>query len=121
MRSASDVCNTLHSAIENCDLDSMLSLYSDKAELRIIDRDHPPSHPLELRGKAAISEYLSDIFSREMTHQVVNPVVGNNSLAFSENCKYPDGTRVFGSYSVELENGMIVRETDVQAWDETVH
>lgn len=121
MRSTSDVCNSLHSAIENCDVDSMLNLYADNAEMRVIDRDHPPSKPLELRGKEAISTYLRDVYGREMTHRVVNEVVGRNNLSYSEDCQYPDGTRVFGNFMVEIDGGMIVRETEVQAWDETRH
>lgn len=121
MRSTSEICNTLHSAIESCDVDSMLSLYSDKAELRVIDRDHPPSRPLELHGKQAIEGYLRDVYGREMSHRVVGEVVGKNNLSFGEDCQYPDGTRVFGQYTVELDDGMIVRETEVQAWDETLH
>lgn len=121
MKSTSEVCNTLHSAIEHCDVESMLSLYADDAEMRVIDRDHPPSHPLELHGKQAIAGYLRDVYGRKMTHQVLDEVVGSDSLSFSEDCLYPDGTRVFGNFILELEEGMIVRETEVQAWDETVH
>lgn len=121
MRSTSEVCNTLHSAIESRDVDSMLGLYSDNAEMRVIDRDHPPSHPLELHGKQAIAGYLRDVYGREMSHSVIDEVVGRNNLSFSEDCQYPDGTRVFGNITLELDGGMIVRETEVQAWDETVH
>lgn len=121
MRSTSEICNTLHFAIESCDVDSMLSLYADNAELRVIDRDHPPSRPMELHGKQAIAGYLRDVYGREMRHQVIDEVVGRNGLSFSEDCQYPDGTRVFGNITLELEDGMIVRETEVQAWDETLH
>jgi hypothetical protein len=121
MRSSSEVCSTLHSAIESCDVDSMLNLYSNNAELRVIDRDHPPSRPLELHGKQAIAGYLRDVYGREMTHRVIDEVVGRNNLSFSEDCQYPDGTRVFGNITLELDGGMIVRETEVQAWDETLH
>lgn len=121
MRSTSDVCNSLHSAIESCDVESMLNLYADNAELRVIDRNHPPSHPLELHGKKAIGTYLRDIYGREMTHKVINEVVGSNGLSFSEDCEYPDGTRVLGNLTVELKDGKIIRETEVQAWDESRH
>jgi len=121
MKSTAEICRTLHSAIESCDVDSMLQLYSDKAELRVIDRDHPPSRPLELHGKQAIAGYLRDVYGREMTHRVTDEVVGRKNLSFSEDCQYPDGTRVFGNITLELDDGMIVRETEVQAWDETVH
>ncbi len=121
MKSSSEIYNTLHFAIESCDVDGMLSLYAENAEVRVIDRDHPPSRPLELHGKQAIGSYLRDVYGREMRHQVVDEVVGKRGLSFSEDCRYPDGTRVFGNITLELEDGMIVRETEVQAWDETLH
>ncbi len=121
MQTVSDICKTLHSAIENCDVERMINLYADNAELRIIDRNHPPSRPLELRGKQAIAGHLRDIFGRQMTHKVVNEVVGNDNLSFSEECQYPDGTRVYGNATLSLINGKIMRETEVQAWDETMH
>lgn len=121
MKSTTEVCSTLHTAIERCDVDGMLSLYADNAEMRVIDRDHPPSRPLELHGKQAIARHLRDVYGRKMTHQVLDEVVGTDSLSFSEDCQYPDGTRVFGNIILELEDGMIVRETEVQAWDETLH
>lgn len=119
--STSDVCTTLHRAIEGCDVEEMLSLYADNAEMRVIDRDHPPSRPLELHGKQAIAGYLQDVYGRDMSHRVIDEVVGTNSLSFSEDCQYPDGTRVFGNITLELDGGKIVRETEVQAWDETLH
>jgi hypothetical protein len=121
MKSTSQVCNTLHNAIEHCDVETMLQLYADDAQLRVIDRNHPPSQPLELQGKQAIAGYLRDVYGRDMTHKVVDEVVGQDGLSFSEDCQYPDGTRVFGNITLELEGGMIVRETEVQAWDETLH
>lgn len=121
MKSTTEVCRTLHSAIEGCDVESMLSLYAENAQMRVIDRDHPPSRPLELHGKQAIAGYLRDVYGREMSHRVTDEVVGKNNLSFSEDCQYPDGTRVFGNISMELDGGMIVRETEVQAWDETLH
>ncbi len=121
MKSTTEVCRSLHSAIEGRDVESMLSLYADNAEMRVIDREHPPSQPLELHGKQAIAGYLRDVYGREMSHKVIDEIVGRNGLSFSEDCEYPDGTRVFGNISLELEDGKIIRETEVQAWDETLH
>jgi len=121
MKSTSEICTTLHNAIEHCDVDGMLNLYADNAQMRVIDRNHPPSQPLELQGKQAIASYLRDVYGRDMTHRVLDQVVGRDNLSFSEDCQYPDGTKVFGNITLELEGGMIVRETEVQAWDETVH
>jgi hypothetical protein len=53
-----------------------------------------------------------------MTHSVENEVVGDNRIAFFEACEYPDGTHVLGAETLELRDGKIVRQVNVEAWDE---
>jgi hypothetical protein len=53
-----------------------------------------------------------------MTHRVENEVVGENRVAFNEACEYPDGTRVLGAQTLELRDGKIARQVNVEAWDE---
>jgi hypothetical protein len=108
----------LRRAIEERDLDPMLDLYADDAELRIINRNTTPSSPQVLRGREEISEYLRDVFSREMTHRVENEVVGENRVAFNEACEYPDGIKVLAAETFELREGKIVRQVNVETWDE---
>jgi nuclear transport factor 2 (NTF2) superfamily protein len=71
-----------------------------------------------LRREEEISEYLRDVFSREMTHRVENEVVGENRIAFNEACEYADGTRVLGAETFDVRDGKIVRQVNVEAWDE---
>lgn len=113
-----NVGELLKSAVERRDAETLLSLYDDNAQLRVIDRDHPPSSPMELRGKQAIGNYQREVFKREMAHHIDTEVVGDGHLAFSESCQYADGTRVYLQSTCEVKNGKIVREVDVQAWDE---
>ena len=108
----------LRRAIEGRDADTLVGFYADDAEVRTINRRTPPSSPEVLRGKEEISEYLREVCSREMTHRVENEVVGENRIAFNEACEYPDGTRVLGAETLELRDGKIVRQVNVEAWDE---
>jgi hypothetical protein len=39
-------------------------------------------------------------------------------IAFNEACEYPDGTRVLGAQTLELRDGKVVRQVNVEAWDE---
>jgi ketosteroid isomerase-like protein len=109
----------LRRAEEQRDLDAMLDLYADDAEVRIVNRATPPSSPYVLRGKQEIAEYLRDVFGREMTHSIENEVVGEDRLAFNVACEYPDGTRVLASENVQVRDGKIARQIEVVAWDET--
>jgi len=105
-------------AIEERDYDALVAFYADDAELRTINRNTTPSSPLILRGKEEISEMLRDVSSREMTHRVEDEVIGEGRVAFNEACEYPDGVRVLGATTMELRDGKIVRQTNVEAWDE---
>ena len=108
----------LRRAAQGKDADSMLGLYADEAEYVRVDHNKTPSSPMALRGKEEIGEYLRDVFSRDMTHRIENEVVGEDRAAFNWACEYPDGTKVLAAETVEVRDGMIVRQVSVQAWDE---
>jgi hypothetical protein len=105
-------------AIEGRNGRMLASFYRDDAEVRIIDRNNPPSKPREIRGKAAIDMFWDDICSRAMTHKVEITITEGNRLAFTQACSYPDGAKVFCLSALELKDGMIAHQTVVQAWDE---
>ncbi|TIW05498.1 MAG: nuclear transport factor 2 family protein [Mesorhizobium sp.] len=105
-------------AIEGRDGKLLSSFYTDDALVRVVDRNNPPSKPREIRGRAAISIFWDDICSRAMTHKVDTTIAEGDSLAFMQACAYPDGTKVVCAAMLELKNGLIARQTVVQAWDE---
>ncbi|HZH99032.1 MAG TPA: nuclear transport factor 2 family protein [Fimbriimonadaceae bacterium] len=110
---------SLRRAYEQRDIDLMLGFYADDAELRIVNRLHPPSNPYELRGKEQIAEFQRRIFARDMKHRLEREVVGENRMAFHVACEYPSGERLLDAMVLELDNsGKIVRHLEVQAWDE---
>ena len=108
----------LKRAIERRNADALGGLYADDATMHVIDRDNPPSRPRRLEGKAAISAYFNDVCGRDMTHKIENGIAAGNTLAFTQTCAYPDGTKVFCSAMLNLKGGKIVRQTVVQAWDD---
>jgi ketosteroid isomerase-like protein len=104
-------------ATERRDADAVLQLFTEDAVLVEYDKEHPPSSPDELRGKARIEEMLRDVYGRDMTHRVEGQVIGEDRFSFIERCEYPDGNRVVASGLCELRDGQIQRETMLQAWD----
>ena len=108
----------LKSALERSDVDIVVDLYADDAKMTIVDRDRPPSSPMVIAGKRAIAAFWRDVCSRDMTHKVAHEVVGDDRIAFVEECLYPDGCRVFSSMTLGLRNGRIVDHLTIQAWDE---
>ncbi len=108
----------LRHAIEESDFEALTGLYADDAELRMVNKNCPPSMSSLLRGKAAIADLLHDICGREMTHHVEDEVIGEDRVAFNEVCEYPDGVKVLGATTMDLRDGKIVRQLNVEVWDE---
>jgi len=109
--------SALKCAIEGCDARTLAAFYREDAVMRIIDRDHPPSRPRDINGRAAIAGFFDDVCSRAMTHTLEHGVADRDVIAFTQSCAYPDGARVFCSAMLELRDGRIARQTVVQAWD----
>lgn len=105
-------------AIEGRDGRALASFYADHAVTRIVDRNNPPSKPREIKGRGAIATFWDDICSRTMTHRVDITIADGDRMAFTQACTYPDGAKVFCIALLKLENGLIVDQTVVQAWDE---
>ena len=107
----------LRRGIEERDAGTLRVLYAPDAEMTVVDRNAPPSHPRVLRGQTAIGEYLDETCGREMTHRLERVVVAGDTAAFTQACRYPDGTRVLCLAMLDLRDGLIVSQTAVQEWD----
>lgn len=112
------VFDRLKVALETSDVETLLDLYAVDSRMTIVDRNKPPSAPMQLEGKEAISAFWRDVCAREMTHSVGHEVVGPDRLAFIEECVYPDGCRVMSSMTLGMRDGRIFDHLTVQAWDE---
>ena len=104
-------------AIEGLDADALVALYADDAEMRTVNRYTTPSAPKILRGKKEIADHLRDVCGRAMTHRIENEVVSGDRAAFNEACEYEDGTKVLAAVTLEVRDGRISRQTNVEAWD----
>lgn len=110
--------DTLRQGIEGTTPATLLSLYADDAEIRVIDRNSQPSHPKVLHGRDEIGAMLNDVYSRDMTHKLENCVVQGDRAAYSESCQYADGVRVLAESMITLRDGKISEQIMIQAWDE---
>lgn len=104
-------------AIEARDADFQIPLYADDADVQVVDPDHPPRSPMNLRGKRAIASWIRDICSLNMTHHVVDLVDAGDTVAFSEEGRYRDGTKVLSTSTVTVKDGLIRRQRVVLVWD----
>ena len=71
-----------------------------------------------LPGKGEIAKHLRDVCGRAMTHRIENEVIGDDRVAFNEACEYEDGTRVLAATTIDVRDGKVVRQVNVEAWDE---
>ncbi|MFL5863370.1 MAG: nuclear transport factor 2 family protein [Solirubrobacteraceae bacterium] len=107
------------SAAEGRDAETQLSMYAPDAVVTIADRINQPGSPQVLHGHDEIAAWLTDTCGREMTHAVQHRVADATGAAFSEVCRYPDGTNVLCATVLQLSAGQITGQTVVQAWDES--
>ena len=103
----------LRRGIEERDAATLLALYAEDAELQ-----DQPGHPKIVRGRDAIGEYFADVCGRDMTHTIERLVVGDDGAAFVQACRYPSGAQVRCVAVLDLKDGLITRQSGVQAWDE---
>jgi hypothetical protein len=109
---------TLRRAIERLDVEALIELYADDAQVRMVNRYAPPSAPRVLRGKGEIAEHLKDVCSRNPDAHIEWEVVGENRVAYNLAFEYPSGTRLLCTTVLDVRDGKIVREVGVQVWDE---
>jgi len=104
-------------AIESADAAAMAEMFAADATVVLIDQEHPPSRPQTVQGREAIRAMLDDICSRDMTHEVTHLIAGGDGVAYTEMCRYADGTRVEVAMVMDVRDGRITRQEGVQAWD----
>lgn len=105
-------------AAEERDAATQLSMYGPDAVVTIADKISQPGAPRVLRTREEIQAWLEDIYGRDMTHSVKHRVLDETGAAFTEACRYPDGTNVMCATVIELDGGLISGQTVIQAWDE---
>ena len=105
-------------AAEERDAATQLSMYGHEAAVTIVDKISQPGAPRVLRTREEIKDWLEDMYAREMTHTVQHTVSDDTGAAYTQACRYPNGTNVLCATVIELRDGVICSQTAVQVWDE---
>jgi ketosteroid isomerase-like protein len=109
--------DALKRGYEEWDIEGLLELYADDVELTQIDRDNPPSSPRVRHGKEVFKGMFDHCAAAGVTATVENLVADQNRAAATITCEFPGGRKVVANSILEIEEGRIVRERDVQAGD----
>ena len=105
-------------AAEERDAATQLSMYRPDAIVTIADRIAQPGAPRVLHNRGEIKSWLEDTYGRDMTHTVRHRVKDETGAAYTQACRYPDGTNVLCATVIKLDDGQICDQTIVQVWDE---
>jgi hypothetical protein len=105
-------------AAEERDASTQLSMYGPDAVVTITNKISQPGAPRVLGTREEIKAWLEDVYSRDMTHTVTHRVVDETGAAFTQACRYPDGTNVLCATVLEHGGGVIKGQTVLEVWDE---
>ena len=105
-------------AAEERDAATQLSMYGPDAVVTINNKISQPGAPRMLHGREEIKSWLEDVYGRDMTHSVRHRVLDETGAAYTQACRYPDGTNVLCATVIELDGGVISGQTVLETWDE---
>jgi hypothetical protein len=105
-------------AAEERDAATQLSMYGADAVVTINNKISQPGAPRVLHGREEIKSWLEDVYGRDMTHEVRHRVLDDTGAAYTQACRYPDGTNVLCATLIELDGGLISGQTVLETWDE---
>ena len=105
-------------AAEERDAATQLSMYGADAIVTINNKISQPGSPRVLRTHEEIKAWLEDVYGRDLTHAVKHRVLDDTGAAYTQACRYPDGTEVVCATVIELDGGVISGQTVLEVWDE---
>lgn len=104
-------------AAENLDFDAWVACYAPDAQWWEYRHANPPRSPHVMAGANAIAEHLRGVCEAPLTIAIDSEVPGETRSAFMLTVTMPDGRRIIENVIVEHPDGLITRQTDVEAWD----
>jgi ketosteroid isomerase-like protein len=99
------------------DVDAWLGFYAEDADWIEYRHDAPPSRPVRMAGRRAIERFLRGVARSPIELVVSDEVVGSEHAAFRVTATFPDGRRIIEHVIVDIADGRIRRQVDVEAWD----
>jgi hypothetical protein len=104
-------------AVEARDVAGWLAYYAPDAEWVEYRHADPPRAPHVMTGHAVIVRFLHGVAAAPLRLVVDHDVVGEARAAFRITVHLPGDRRIIEQVIVELADGLITRQVDVEAWD----
>jgi hypothetical protein len=102
-------------AVEGRDAEHWLGFYADDAEW--LEYRHKASSPRVTRGREDIARYLDYVRRTDVELAISNDVLGDERAAFTLTATRPDGRLIVENTILDVRDGLIVRQHEVEAWD----
>lgn len=104
-------------AVTRKDYDALERCYAEDAVVISYSERNRPSSADVLRGRQAIVAAYREA-PPDLEHELTDVVSGEDGFAFTLKCTYPTGELVLSAAICNLRDGLITRQTGVEAWDE---
>jgi len=104
-------------ALERVDPETLVGQLAEDIVYEQIDQQSPPSAPRVIRGRAAMAELANWLQSSGVEMRLSDEVVGAERIAWTTDCRFPDGRRVLGITIAAISDGLISHMREVQVVD----
>jgi hypothetical protein len=120
------IIEEIRRALSSKNLEDLAGLYAEDATLEEVSSLNPPAHPKVMQGREAIlkrfqEEILRDPvsgWSRQVHKtEIVDEVETEDRVAFTEVRTYVAGDKAIAQHIARKQNGQIVHDRIVVAWD----
>jgi ketosteroid isomerase-like protein len=104
--------DALRRAMEQGDVNAMLSFYAETAVLHIENEEASPHRSFQLCGRPEIAKHLRAVFNDNGSHRIEHRSSDQEFLTYREICQYPDGSRLAVETTLTVIDGTIAHQTD---------
>ena len=104
-------------AFEAKDAVRWIEFFADDAEWNEYRNQDPPARPRQIRGKAEIRRYVESLARGSPSRTIESEVISGDRVAFRTWTVLLGGQRIVEHVILEIIDGKISKQVDVEAWD----
>ena len=105
-------------AFEALDIPTLLTYYADDAEWLEYRTGLPVRAPHHMAGKETIRDQLQGAADYGIKVAISDEVIGDGRIAFCMVVTTPENLLIIENAILHLQDGKIIRHSEVEAWDE---
>jgi hypothetical protein len=107
----------LKRAFETLDIPSLITNYADDAEWIEYQSGASITEPHRLVGKEVIHKRAQGVADRKIKLEISDEVIGDGCIAYCMRITAPDGRKGIENAIIYHQDGKIIRQFEVEAWE----